>query len=209
MDDRKEIQLAAYGKSSRRCSHLYRGPFRLLLFTELHEKERREIWPRKKTSRISPLKQRCSLRPRKILKRRPDKVWNKQRQWEMKRNTLVSAVQALGRADAGLLRLATAYTLARRDGEEAWAQKIGETKLEWNNLINIYDEKWFAAELVCNKELAAAMRAAAVEIRLTAQKMFSEKVDDYIALGKPIHEKIGKVRELVRSELGIESGPTV
>ena len=128
---------------------------------------------------------------------------------EMKRNTLVSAVQALGRADAGLLRLATAYTLARRDGEEAWAQKIGETKLEWNNLINIYDEKWFAAELVCNKELAAAMRAAAVEIRLTAQKMFSEKVDDYIALGKPIHEKIGKVRELVRSELGIESGPTV
>jgi len=138
-----------------------------------------------------------------------DKVWNKQRQWEMKRNTLVSAVQALGRADAGLLRLATAYTLARRDGEEAWAQKIGETKLEWNNLINIYDEKWFAAELVCNKELAAAMRAAAVEIRLTAQKMFSEKVDDYIALGKPIHEKIGKVRELVRSELGIESGPTV
>jgi hypothetical protein len=138
-----------------------------------------------------------------------DKVWNKQRQWEMKRNTLVSAVQALGRADAGLLRLATAYTLARRDGEEAWAQKIGETKLEWNDLINIYDEKWFAAELVCNKELAAAMRAAAVEIRLTAQKMFSEKVDDYIALGKPIHEKIGKVRELVRSELGIESGPTV
>jgi hypothetical protein len=137
-----------------------------------------------------------------------DKVWNKQRQWEMKRDALVSAVQALGRADAGLLLLASAYTMARKHGEEAWAQKVGETKLAWSDLVNIYDEKRFAAELVCTKELADAMRSAAVEIRLTAKKMFNEKMDDYGVLGKPVHEKIVRVRELVRLELGIESEPT-
>lgn len=138
-----------------------------------------------------------------------DKVWNKQRQWEMKRDALVSAVQALGRADAGLLLLASAYTMARKHGEDVWAQKVGETKLAWSDLINTFDEKRFAAELICTKELASAMRAAAIEIRLSAKKVFNEKIDDYGVISKPIQEKIGKVRELVRSELGIESEPTV
>ncbi len=134
-----------------------------------------------------------------------DKVWNKQRQWEMKRDSIVSTVQALGRANDALLLLASAYTMARKHGEDLWAQKVTKTKLAWSELVNAYDEKRFEAELVCSKELAAAMRHTSVEIRLTAKRMFDEKLDDYSVIGKPVIEKIAIVRNLARSELGITS----
>ena len=43
-----------------------------------------------------------------------DQAWNKQRHWEMKRDALFSAVQALGRADDTLISLITTHTAAKR-----------------------------------------------------------------------------------------------
>jgi predicted oxidoreductase len=134
-----------------------------------------------------------------------DKVWDRQRQWEMKRDAIVGAVQALGRAKDGLLQLASVYILANKHGHEAWAQRVGETKMAWSDLITTYDEKRFGAELVCSKELSTAMSVAGVEIRTTAKKIWTENIDDYGVLSKPVIEKIAKVLALARSELGISS----
>jgi hypothetical protein len=67
-------------------------------------------------------------------------------------------------------------------------------------------EKLFIVELVCSEEMSAALNAAAREIRLCASRMFKEKLDDYSVLGKPVHEKIAKVFEMARLELGVTSG---
>src|SRR5271154_1288397 len=63
-----------------------------------------------------------------------DKSWDRQRQWEMKRDALVAALQALDRTDVAMMKLAAAYAEGRKNGAESeaqWKEVMWETRQIW------------------------------------------------------------------------------
>lgn len=134
-------------------------------------------------------------------------VWDRQMQWEMKKEALFEALSALGRADDALVGLSTAYEEARKEGDpEGWRQLKLDKSLEWQRAINADDEKSFIAGLVCSRDLDVALRGAIGSIRSSASKVFKDQFEDYSELSAPVQKVITEALALAGKELGIDRG---
>ena len=102
---------------------------------------------------------------REIESRIEDQVWNKQRQWELKRDAVFAAVEAMSRAEDRMVAVASAYDLAKKQGVESWQPYMSKATESWGDQMNDSDEKRFGAELVCSPTLVNAMRETAILMR--------------------------------------------
>jgi hypothetical protein len=136
-----------------------------------------------------------------------DKMWNRQRQWELKRDAVLSAIESLGRADDALLAMVLAILKAREEGPKITPfidQKRNACLDIWKEAISTYDEKRRVISLVCSKETSHAFQRAGHQIRTGASKVFKGEVKTFEELMPPIQEAIVAAFESGREELHIE-----
>ena len=139
-----------------------------------------------------------------------DRVWNRQRQWEMKRDALYAAVDALARAHNALVELAAGYVTLRKteaDGASReivsdWMKKVATLTNDWRSLMANYDGRRQVASLVCSMEMVGALNRVSTELRSDFQKLANGTAtyDDCIP---SLHREMTAAYLLARSEIGV------
>lgn len=134
-----------------------------------------------------------------------DKIWDRQRRWEMKRDALVKALQALEKADDALMELGLAHetrhkgALTPEDGRALVQSKTDA----WQTAINALDFERILVKLVCGKATVDAFREASQSIRRSASKLFKLEVKNYDEVGEEAQKHILAAYNVARKELGI------
>jgi hypothetical protein len=134
-----------------------------------------------------------------------DKVWNRQRQWEMKRDALFAIMEALTQAADATSKLAWYLKQFREKGPEVAEQ---EREMKQQHLdayavaIDRYDEKRRVASLVCTKATVEVFLQTSQEIRLAADQI-KKGPFNYLEIFSPIQQAIVLATSAARQELGM------
>jgi hypothetical protein len=139
-----------------------------------------------------------------------DRMWDRQRQWELKRDVVFDVIRAIGRFGASMDKLISMHLSGRVD--DVTPEQIEEDKrnsrAEFLKYATEFDDKRFVVALMCglefNEEIKYAskqMRGIALELRFG---LTWEQFRDMQARGfHRYNEQINLVMRLARRELGI------
>jgi len=139
-----------------------------------------------------------------------DEVWNRQRQWEMKRDALLSLAKSERIAGQALVRLDAAFSVAKRFpiGTPAAEEATTEATKAWLIASSALDEAMLQVSLVCEPEMGPRCDSFINLLRTTAVQISEGKTDLSQRSAAMDKEKAGLYRA-VRKELLLNesSGP--
>jgi hypothetical protein len=135
-----------------------------------------------------------------------DQVWNRQRHWEMKRDSLFAVLQALGRVDDALVGVAVVLEAeGKASGPDSLRPVKAEAKAAWHRAINDFQEKRVMALVVCGSKTNAALLEAGQRSKDCARKLFAGHSNSYEEAAPSLEHAIARVFAVIRRELGVEN----
>ena len=103
-----------------------------------------------------------------------NEVWDRQRQWEMKKEVLFAAAKQISAMEDALLDLNTAFRTAAASPSDS--TEHNERKLEvaraWNKASVGFDESVSLSSLVCEPDVTTALHMARTTFRVVAGEIF-------------------------------------
>jgi hypothetical protein len=139
-----------------------------------------------------------------------DKVWDRQKQWEMRRDVVFEVVRALGEMNNSLLELAHAYSLTDPErlavpGREDLRTKVlgmrKEAREHWDSCNTKIDGSRFIADMVVGKSLGTAYYEYVNEMRQVSLGVLDKDHECFKSSQLSLSQKYGVVRQSVRNEL--------
>jgi hypothetical protein len=132
-----------------------------------------------------------------------NRVWGEQRQWELSRDTLLVTMTALRKAHNAVNALYSAYGGDMKVKDAQWKERILDETKHCSDLLADFDEKRFAASLVCSKVVNSAVNSPAQVMRVciirAANGDFKKGSDLIPRLGDAVNLAI----DFMRYELGV------
>jgi hypothetical protein len=135
-----------------------------------------------------------------------NEVWDRQKQWELKRDLLFDAAKRLTDVENKLLSLNTYWTKRNAgeiEGEESRIRLDNEYVTNWQESIRSFEEIETMAQIVCSAETMRAFAQLGDLLRMMASKIVSGDKDIYSALKSERDKKFGLVKVAIRKELGM------
>jgi hypothetical protein len=134
-----------------------------------------------------------------------DKFWNRQRLWELKRDSILAAIQAMDRAKASLVVLWAARTPKASALDPLNTKRRQESEEEWLTAINEFDRTRSNISFVCGQSIRTEMAQISHRVRITGSLIFKDKLSDreFVDLGTELKQRITKIHASARIELGI------
>jgi len=134
-----------------------------------------------------------------------DKVWDRQKHWELKRDALFATLEALGEADDAIVAVASA-SKGSRDKNPQFAQaqqaKVGERCIEWFTAMSRFDAKRRIASLVCTMETVSLLHSVSRQMRVSTPQIVEGKFD-YSDIMPSLQKAIVEATNAARKELGL------
>jgi hypothetical protein len=138
-----------------------------------------------------------------------EQVWNKQRQWEMKKEILLEGAKRLAEVDESLLKFGTAKKLV-------FAQPTNITLVEnqnkcanrWDKASAAFDESRLLIEIACDNELAEAFSSLGVFANNLAAALSADNFQFYQTSQRELFMKRERARLAIRKSLGLEVDAT-
>ena len=137
-----------------------------------------------------------------------NKVWDRQKQWEMKRDTVFDVVRALGELDSALLNLNVACRQPISNNEDKNAKALITMREMGEAFISChtkFDRAKFLAAMIVGEKFYGALSDCAGEMRSIANKIIEGDSTHYINAQKSLIEKIYAVNEAGRKELNLRT----
>jgi hypothetical protein len=137
-----------------------------------------------------------------------NEVWDRQKHWEMKRDALVGALQALEHADKALMDMALAIENSRKNGEQSETdgeETVWKKTQVWQDAMKSYDDKRVIAKLVCDRTSINALYEAGRGMRSNASKLFKNIIKGYDEMGAEVQKLIVDTFAIARKELGTDA----
>jgi hypothetical protein len=135
-----------------------------------------------------------------------DQVWNRQRQWELKRDILFDATKRLSDADNKLLSLNT-FWQHKIDGqigsEEQEVRFQHKFTIEWQTSMRSFEEVEALTQVTCSIETMTAFTQLKYLLGDTAAKIVSGDKIVYVSSQKEREKRFGLAKLAIRKELGI------
>jgi hypothetical protein len=144
-----------------------------------------------------------------------DEVWDRQRQWEMKRDVLFEATRRLATFDDELL----SYSILMRqdykkreewessppspDGKLSWLEMQSDGRRKWNVVSRDFDESRALITAVCCKETAEAFNDLGSFVNKLAADV-TRGADVYDGARLDLFKKMTLAQKAVRKELGVD-----
>jgi hypothetical protein len=129
-------------------------------------------------------------------------MWNRQRQWEMKRDIVLGFARLINEFDQAVLIFG--IKIQNRSTSPYGAAEFQKALEAWNIASNEFEQESYVVGLVVSAktqgglfELRRALRDASTDILKEQNK------DAYVRHHKNIVEKLEIIRSLIREELGI------
>ena len=136
-----------------------------------------------------------------------DRVWNRQRHWEMKREALFPCLQALERTTTAFVELwgSCLVNIPPSFGDPNCKERTDKANGRLLTEIAQFDETRSSVSIVCGKTMRDALFEASISIRTTASLLLKSNIDEheFDSASEKMREAIMKVKQLTRSELGI------
>jgi gas vesicle protein len=131
-----------------------------------------------------------------------DHVWNRQRQWEMKRDVLIEFARTVSDFEQAVMQIST--KVEDRSKSAYQAELFGKALARWNESSNKFERDSFVAGLVVSIETRLALMELSRVLRsATSDILQSQKKEAYSNEQKNIVLKLEIVKSLIREELGI------
>lgn len=122
-----------------------------------------------------------------------DAVWDRQRRWELRRDTVVNVIQSMMAARQAL----TAYGAALQIPCDR--RQFLET---WNTSSNQFDSLRVTAQLICGNEVNEALWEARQVMRGAFSDLADRKISNYDEIGPTIRDATEHAIAMARHELG-------
>jgi hypothetical protein len=132
-----------------------------------------------------------------------DKVWDRQKQWEMRRDVVFEVLRSLGQYDNALLELCVAYSTSIEDVDSAMTSRL-EKGGNWNRIGANLDGTGFLVVAICGDTLYKALSAYLKGTRAVANDILNGKPERYTASQGDRANQIKALRAAVRKELNME-----
>ena len=138
-----------------------------------------------------------------------DQVWNRQRRWEMKRDAVVSAIQAMSASEDALMVACSFYQMWRKDPTNKLVTDGYQTEtLKWKRKITIFESKRMIAKLICSDEFNAALAAVRLAIRGGMKQIMNKTIESYDDIGPSVSPAVHAAVMAARKELGLPKETT-
>jgi hypothetical protein len=132
-----------------------------------------------------------------------DDVWDRQKQWEMRRDVVFEVLRSLGQYDNALLELCVAYSTSIEDVDSAMTSRL-EKGGNWNRIGANLDGTGFLVVAICGDTLYKALSAYLKGTRAVANDILNGKPERYTASQGDRANQIKALRAAVRKELNME-----
>ena len=139
-----------------------------------------------------------------------DDVWNRQRRWELKRDILLEMAKKISGAYDALDQVFATLQVektAEKSGNALPESERSETGLraaeKWDAASTELDTTVAQAALVCNAELARALRELALQMRRTYRNTMKDPEEYFKAMPEYL-KRTQAIDAMIRKELGID-----
>jgi len=134
-----------------------------------------------------------------------EKIWDRQRHWELKRDGLFAILETLGEADDAMVTLAST-SKGSRDKNPAFAKaqqaKVPERIAEWLTAMNRFDAKRRIASLICTMETVSLLQSISRQMRESTPGIVEGNIH-YSDIMPSLQRAIVAATVAARKELGL------
>jgi len=145
---------------------------------------------------------------KRIEARISDEVWDRQKQWELKRDVLFDALKRMAEVDDALLLLNTAYVNRGLNETETRAEHREAVSQRWYRTMSHLDETKLLIATLCEEETANGFGTLVSTYYEIGQEVMGGKKTAYWDSQVKQVGIIGVVRSDIRRELGVKESPT-
>jgi len=136
-----------------------------------------------------------------------DKVWDRQKRWELRRDVAFETAKASGVAKDALTKMHAVYMTEKQaaaQGKPERPEKKAEVYANVNNAADALEAAIMLAGISCGREMTKALyefdlfvREMAVEIAAGKPELFLERKEEFV-------ERHHRVASTIRAEVGLE-----
>jgi hypothetical protein len=137
-------------------------------------------------------------------------VWDRQKQWEMKREVIFDMSRKLSTVDDALISMHTTHKYYRnlaKSGElvdaSFKAEAFTKASLNWGTAADTYDGALALMGIVCSPELYEALRQFIILTRTLVPEI-QKLPQSYYDSAEEIARQLKEIRDLMRKELGVD-----
>ena len=132
-------------------------------------------------------------------------LWDRQKQWELKREILFDAAKKLSEVGNSLLSLQTFWqhlSQGKIEGEESRTHLESKYVTEWHDCIRSFEETESLILVTCSRETIQAFAELGDLLRNTSSRIVSGDLEAYAKGSADRVKKVALVRVGIRKELG-------
>ena len=130
-------------------------------------------------------------------------MWSSQRLWELRRDTLLATMIALRKAHSAVDSLYSAYGEDMKVKDTQWKDRILDETKHCSGVLADYDEKRFAASLVCSKVVSSALTSPAEVMRICIIRAANGDFKKGSDLIPRLHDKVNLAIDFMRNEIDV------
>jgi hypothetical protein len=132
-------------------------------------------------------------------------LWDRQRHWEAKRDSLLGAVKSLSLVDRhfSLFRETVDFGLKNKPPEEQFNRKLFEAVKDYSEAQDMLDESVLLIDMICGETTVLALREVRKLVGQRSELLAKNDVDGADALKKRYYRSLYDFKSALRSELGI------
>ncbi len=133
-----------------------------------------------------------------------NEVWERQREWELKREVLFEAAKRMSETDNALLSLDTFFRADKNETDELhWLKMQSQYVTRWQKAISSFEQTESLVQISCSKETLMTFAELTDLLRSTASKIVSGDTDVFRDGNRDRQKKFAIARAAIRKELGV------
>lgn len=131
-------------------------------------------------------------------------VWDRQRQWELKRDAVLAVIQALSAAEDALMETCTYYLMSVKDGRNPMVkEEYDKATLDWKDKLTEFESKRTIAKLICGEQFNSSLTMVRDAIRDGMKQIMKRSIKSYDEIGPSVSLAMSGAVLWARIELGL------
>jgi hypothetical protein len=136
-----------------------------------------------------------------------DKVWDRQKRWELRRDVAFEAAKATGVAKDALTKMHAVYMTEKQaaaQGKPERPEKKSEVYANVNNAAEALEGAIMLVGISCGREMTIALNDFAIFVREMAVEIAEGKPELFLERKEEFVERHHRVGHAIRAEVGLE-----
>lgn len=137
-----------------------------------------------------------------------NEVWDRQKQWELKREVLFEATKRLAELGDGLLSLNTIYQVQKKDNkydDPSWVVIRHDGVMDWKRVAKNFEETYQLVQVTCTIQTIEMFgRVSRMTTAIAADITGKDDTEIYKASAMELEKLVAATRTAIRKELGTQ-----